>query len=209
MAKLGNHNIPEITLNKCISVCNIINSNKHRSISRLELSVLINMSARGGQYSKLINSCKSWGLIEGREFYTITPLGVKVLNPANSNELIISKKELILSNSFFNQLYKKFPNIQHSETSLLQSIEEITGADRSLSIKYENLLRKILFEINPLVKSSLDFNIENNNEVDKEVPSNVLKITSPGITVEFQFNDEGLNAAINLLNSLKVSKIIN
>ncbi len=209
MAKIGNHNIPEITLNKCISVCNIINSNKDRSISRLELSVLINMSARGGQYSKLINSCKSWGLIEGREFYTITPLGVKVLNPANSNELIISKKELILSNSFFNQLYKKFPNIQHSETSLLQSIEEITGADRSLSIKYENLLRKILFEINPLVKSSLDLNIENNNEVDKEVPSNVLKISSPGITVEFQFNDEGLNAAINLLNSLKVSKIIN
>ena len=209
MAKLGNYNIPEITLNKCINVCNIINSNKDRSMSRLELSVLINMSARGGQYSKLINSCKSWGLIDGREFYTITPLAVKVLNPANSNELIISKKELILSNSFFNQLYKKFPNIQHSETSLLQSIEEITGADRSLSIKYENLLRKILFEINPLVKSSLDFNIENNNEVDKEVPSNVLKISSPGITVEFQFNDEGLNAAINLLNSLKVSKIIN
>ena len=209
MAKLGNYNIPEITLNKCINVCNIINSNKDRSMSRLELSVLINMSARGGQYSKLINSCKSWGLIDGREFYTITPLAVKVLNPANSNELIISKKELILSNSFFNQLYTKFPNIQHSETSLLQSIEEITGADRLLSIKYENLLRKILFEINPIVKSTLDFNIENKNEVDKEVPGNVLKISSPGITVEFQFNDEGLNAAINLLNSLKVSKIIN
>ena len=209
MAKLGNYNIPEITLNKCINVCNIINSNKDRSMSRLELSVLINMSARGGQYSKLINSCKSWGLIDGREFYTITPLAVKVLNPANSNELIISKKELILSNSFFNQLYRKFPNIQHSETSLLQSIEEITGADRSSSIKYENLLRKILFEINPIVKSTLDFNIENNNQVDKEVPGNVLKILSPGISVEFQFNDEGLNAAINLLNSLKVSKIIN
>ena len=209
MAKLGNYNIPEITLNKCITVCNIINSNKDRSMSRLELSVLINMSARGGQYSKLINSCKSWGLIDGREFYTITPLAVKVLNPANSNELIISKKELILSNSFFNQLYRKFPNIQHSETSLLQSIEEITGADRSSSIKYENLLRKILFEINPIVKSTLDLNIENNNEVDKEVTGNVLKISSPGISVEFQFNDEGLNAAINLLNSLKVSKIIN
>jgi len=209
MAKLGNYNIPEITLNKCINVCNIINSNKDRSMSRLELSVLINMSARGGQYSKLINSCKSWGLIDGREFYTITPLAVKVLNPANSNELIISKKELILSNSFFSQLYTKFPNIQHSETSLLQSIEEITGADRLLSIKYENLLRKILFEINPIVKSTLDFNNENNYQVDKEVPGNILKISSPGISVEFQFNDEGLNAAINLLNSLKVSKIIN
>ena len=210
MAKLGKYNIPEITLNKCINVCNIINSSKERSMSRLELSMLINMSARGGQYSKIINSCKSWGLIEGREFYSITLLGLKVLNPTNSNELILSKKELILSNSFFNQLYEKYPNIEHSETSLLQSIEEITGSDRSLSIKYENLLRKILFEINPIVKSSLDSNIfypgKGNEE---ESTKDLLKISSPGINVEFQFNDEGLNAAINLLNSLKVSKIIN
>ena len=99
MAKIGNYNIPEITLDKCINVCNIINSTKDRSMSRLELSMLINMSARGGQYSKLINSCKSWGLIDGREYYTVTQLGIKVLNPANSNELIISKKELILSNA--------------------------------------------------------------------------------------------------------------
>ena len=210
MAKLGNYNIPEITLNKCISVCNIINSNKDRSMSRYELSVLINMSARGGQYSKLINSCKSWGLIDGREFYTITQLGIKVLNPVNSNELIISKKELILSNSFFNHLFTKFPNIQHSETSLLQSIEEITGSDRSISIKYENLLRKILFEINPIIKSSLDSNFYNSNKVNHdELTKDILKISSPVINVEFQFNNEGLSAAINLLNSLKVSKIIN
>ena len=37
MAKLGNYNIPEITLNKCIQVSNIINSTKDRSMSRLEL----------------------------------------------------------------------------------------------------------------------------------------------------------------------------
>ena len=210
MAKIGNYNIPEITLDKCINVCKIINSTKDRSMSRLELSMLINMSARGGQYSKLINSCKSWGLIDGREYYTVTQLGIKVLNPANSNELIISKKELILSNSFFYQLYTKYPNIEHSETSLLQSIEEITGSDRSISIKYENLLRKILFEINPIVKSSLDSKIYNLDKIkDEELTKDVLKISSPGINVEFQFNDEGLNAAINLLNSLKVSKIIN
>ena len=210
MAKIGNYNIPEITLNKCINVCNIINSNKDRSMSRLELSMLINMSARGGQYSKLINSCKSWGLIDGREYYTITQLGIKVLNPTNSNELILSKKELILSNSFFYQLYTKYPNIEHSETSLLQSIEEITGSDRSISIKYENLLRKILFEINPIVKSSLDSNIYDSNKTNEVKPTkDMLKISSPGINVEFQFNDEGLNAAINLLSSLRVSKIIN
>ena len=68
-----------------------INATKERSMSRLELSVLINMSARGGQFSKLINSCKSWGLIEGREFYSITdlamfvPLSVFVATLANLN----------------------------------------------------------------------------------------------------------------------------
>ena len=210
MAKLGNYEIPEISLNKCISISKVINSNKDRSMSRLELSTLIGMSARGGQFSKLINSCKAWGLFEGREFYSITKIGQKVLNPINSNELISSKKELILSNTFFYELYTKFPNIDHSETTLLQTIEEITGADRLLSIKYENSLRKILFEINPIAKSSVDTPfIEDKAQNHMHNSEDTIKISSPGINVEFQFNDEGLNAAINLLNSLKVSKIIN
>ena len=205
MAKLGNFNIPEITLNKCIDVCRAINSSKERSMSRLELSILINMSARGGQFSKLINSCKSWGLIEGREFYSITDLAYKVFNPSNSNELIQSKKKLIVNNNFFNLLYKNFPNIEHNDTTLIQSIEEITGVDRFISLKYENSIRKILFEINPIAKSFSQDTIH----LPAEPVSETIRISSPGIKVEFKFNDEGLNAAISLLNSLKVSKTVN
>tara|TARA_E500000331_G_scaffold347256_1_gene387218 strand:- start:1465 stop:2082 length:618 start_codon:yes stop_codon:yes gene_type:complete len=205
MAKLGNYNIPEITLNKCIDVCRPINSSKDRSMSRLELSILINMSARGGQFSKLINSCKSWGLIEGREFYNITDLAYKVYNPTNSNELIQSKKKLIFNNQFFNLLYNNFPNIEHSDTTLIQSIEEITGVDRFVSLKYENSIRKIIFEINPIAKS---FGQEI-KQVSSTPDVETIKIISPGINIEFKFDDEGLNAAINLLNSLKVSKITN
>tara|TARA_Y100000996_G_scaffold363965_1_gene307956 strand:+ start:1196 stop:1813 length:618 start_codon:yes stop_codon:yes gene_type:complete len=205
MAKLGNFNIPEITLNKCIDVCRPINATKERSMSRLELSVLINMSARGGQFSKLINSCKSWGLIEGREFYNITDLAYKVFNPVNSNELIQSKKKLILNNHFFNALYKSFPNIEHNDTTLMQSIEEITGVDRFISLKYENSIRKILYEINPIAKSYSQGSMQPSSDKINET----IKISSPGINVEFKFDDEGLNAAISLLNSLKVSKTVN
>ena len=205
MAKLGNYNIPEITLNKCIDVCRPINSSKDRSMSRLEFSILINMSARGGQFSKLINSCKAWGLIEGREFYNINKIAYKVFNPTNSNELIESKKALIFNNQFFNFLYNNFPNIDHTDTTLIQTIEEITGVDRFISLKYENSIRKILFEINPIAKA---FNVETNHN---STISNdeTIKISSPGINVEFKFNNEGLEAAINLLISLKVSKIAN
>ena len=205
MAKLGNYNIPEITLNKCIDVCRPINSSKDRSMSRLEFSILINMSARGGQFSKLINSCKAWGLIEGREFYNINKIAYKVFNPTNSNELIESKKALIFNNQFFNSLYNNFPNIDHADTTLIQTIEEITGVDRFISLKYENSIRKILFEINPIAKA---FNVETNHNSTNSFDE-TIKISSPGINVEFKFNNEGLEAAINLLLSLKVSKIAN
>tara|TARA_S200000501_G_scaffold363181_1_gene393638 strand:- start:537 stop:1154 length:618 start_codon:yes stop_codon:yes gene_type:complete len=205
MSKLGNFDIPEITLNKCIDVCRPINSSKDRSMSRLEFSILINMSARGGQFSKLINSCKAWGLIEGREFYNINKIAYKVFNPTNSNELIESKKALIFNNQFFNFLYNNFPNIDHTDTTLIQTIEEITGVDRFISLKYENSIRKILFEINPIAKA---FNVETNHNSTNS-NDETIKISSPGINVEFKFNNEGLEAAINLLISLKVSKIAN
>ena len=205
MSKIGNFDIPEITLNKCIDVCRPINSSKDRSMSRLEFSILINMSARGGQFSKLINSCKAWGLIEGREFYNINKIAYKVFNPTNSNELIESKKALIFNNQFFNFLYNNFPNIDHTDTTLIQTIEEITGVDRFISLKYENSIRKILFEINPIAKSFSQDTIH----PPAEPISETIKISSPGIKVEFKFNDEGLNAAISLLNSLKVSKTVN
>lgn len=205
MSKLGNFDIPEITLNKCIDVCRPINSSKDRSMSRLEFSILINMSARGGQFSKLINSCKAWGLIEGREFYNINKIAYKVFNPTNSNELIESKKALIFNNQFFNILYNNFPNIDHTDTTLIQTIEEITGVDRFISLKYENSIRKIIFEINPIAKS---FGQEI-KQVSSTPDVETIKIISPGINIEFKFDDEGLNAAINLLNSLKVSKITN
>ena len=36
-----------------------------------------------------------------------------------------------------------------------------------------------------------------------------INISTSGINVDFPFNDQGINAAIALLNSLKISKKIN
>ena len=101
MPKLGNFEIPDISLKKCIDVSNVINMQKDSTIVREELSLLLSMSSRGGQFSKLIKSCKSWGLINGRDRYFLTNLGVEVLNPLNSTDSLIKLKELILQNKFF------------------------------------------------------------------------------------------------------------
>ena len=211
MAQLGNYKIPEITLNKCLEVCNVINKQKTRKIGRIAFSHLLEMSHRGGQYSKLINSCKIWGIIEGRDIYSLTKLGINALNPLNSNNLIDSKKELIFNIPFYSLLYKNYPNITHTDTTLLQTIEEITAVDRFVSLKFENVIRKTLSEINPII-NTLDSFIDADFVTDSTISRNNLvnvNVSAPGINIDFPFNDEGINAAITLLNSLKISNKIN
>ena len=211
MAQLGNYKIPEITLDKCLEVSNVINKQKNRTIGRISFSQLLEMSHRGGQFSKLINSCKIWGIIDGRESYSLTELGINALNPLNSNYLIDSKKELILNVPFYSTLYLNYPNITHTETTLLQTIEEITGVDRLISLKFENIIRRTISEINPIIQtfdSELNLNSDlGSNKVNKT--SDKVNISTSGINVDFPFNDEGINAAIALLNSLKISNKIN
>ena len=211
MAQLGNYKIPEITLDKCLEVSNVINKQKNRTIGRIAFSQLLEMSHRGGQFSKLINSCKIWGIIDGRESYSLTELGINALNPLNSNYLIDSKKELILNVPFYSTLYLNYPNITHTETTLLQTIEEITGVDRLISLKFENIIRRTISEINPIIQtfdSELNLNSDlGSNKVNKT--SDKVDISTSGINVDFPFNDEGINAAIALLNSLKISNKIN
>ncbi|MBM01937.1 MAG: hypothetical protein CL762_04385 [Chloroflexi bacterium] len=211
MAQLGNFKIPEITLDKCLDVSNVINKQKDRSIGRIAFSDLLEMSHRGGQFSKLINSCKIWGIIDGRELYSLTQLGINVLNPLNSNYLIDTKRELILNVPFYSTLYLNYPNISHRETTLLQTIEEITGVDRFISLKFENIIRKTISEINPIIQTVDSQVREGNDQISRNFnkSSDKVNITASGINVDFPFNDEGINGAIALLNSLKISNRIN
>tara|TARA_B100001996_G_scaffold145688_1_gene110961 strand:+ start:1457 stop:2092 length:636 start_codon:yes stop_codon:yes gene_type:complete len=211
MGQIGDYKIPEITLDKCLDVCNVINKQKTRNIGRIAFSQLLEMSHRGGQFSKLINSCKIWGIIHGRESYSLTELGINALNPLNSNNLIDSKKDLVFSVPFYSILFKNYPNITHTDTTLLQTIEEISGVDRFISLKFENIIRKTLSEINPIVQT-LDSIVDIDDNYIPDINDESLikvNIAAPGINVDFPFNDQGINGAISLLNSLKISNKIN
>ncbi len=217
MPKLGNFEIPDISLNKCLDVSKVINMQNGSAIGREELSILLSMSSRGGQFSKLIKSCKAWNLIEGRDKYFLTPLSVQILNPLNSSDSIIKLKELILQNKFFFSLFTNFPHVKHNDTTLLQTIEEITDVDRFTSIKFESLIRKLIHEVYLIINSSYAI-----DSFPKDVTSNLntepslnflpdqnaqkkITILSKGVDISFEFSNEGINSAISLLNSLKLS----
>ena len=217
MPKLGSLEIPDISLKKCLDVSNIINMQKDSTIGREELSLLLSMSSRGGQFSKLIKSCKSWGLIDGRDRYFLTHVGVEALNPLNSSDSIIKLKELILTNPFFLTLFSNYPNLKHTDTSLLQTIEEITEVDRFTSIRYESLIRKLVQEVYLIINTSNDLpgsSVAINNDLasnsTEQITSKIpvqkkITIISKGVDISFQFSNDGINSAISLLNSLKLS----
>ena len=78
-------------------------------------------------------------------------------------------------------------------------------------MKFENVIRKTLSEINPII-NTLDSLIDSDLVTDSTIPKNNLvnvNVSAPGINIDFPFNDEGINAAITLLNSLKISNKIN
>ena len=80
--------------------------------------------------------------------------------------------------------------------------------DRFISIKFENVIRRALSEIVPIIQS-IDNPVEFLQSQVAENNNDSLNITSPGINIDFPFSDDGINAAISLLNSLKISKKTN
>ena len=65
------------------------------SIDRSKLASKLNMSPSGGQFSKVINGCKEWNLIQGRSFIELTEFGVIVSNPQSIDENHNIKSKII------------------------------------------------------------------------------------------------------------------
>ena len=81
MNQIGNYKYPSISINRAIEIIKVISYDFGGSIDRSKLASKLNMSPSGGQFSKVINGCKEWNLIQGMSFIELTEFGVIVSNP--------------------------------------------------------------------------------------------------------------------------------
>ena len=125
MNQIGNYKYPSISINRAIEIIKVISYDFGGSIDRSKLASKLNMSPSGGQFSKVINGCKEWNLIQGRSFIELTEFGVIVSNPQSIDENHNIKSKIIRSINLFNQFFNKFPEIDIRDPNFHIYIQEI------------------------------------------------------------------------------------
>ena len=168
------------------------------------------MSPSGGQFSKVINGCKEWNLIQGRSFIELTEFGVIVSNPQSIDENHNIKSKIIRSINLFNQFFNKFPEIDIRDPNFHIYIQEITGVSRlELDSQYKFLKSLFSEVINIINQNNAYFNTSNLTSVDSSInndetiENDLIEIKFKNVNVKLADNNDSIEAIIALLRAHK------
>ena len=173
MNTIGNYKYPSIHLNRAIEVVKVIAYDFGGSVNRSTLASKLNLSPTGGQFSKVVNGCKEWNLINGRTNISLTEYGLIVSNPQNIEENHSIKVKIIRSINIFHDFINNFPEIDIRDPNFHIYLQQITGVSR-LEIDSTFKFLKSLFSevINILNENKSYFNTDNTNQ-DQSLVSDI------------------------------------
>ncbi len=210
MNQIGNYKYPSISINRAIEIIKVISYDFGGSIDRSKLASKLNMSPSGGQFSKVINGCKEWNLIQGRSFIELTEFGVIVSNPQSIDENHNIKSKIIRSINLFNQFFNKFPEIDIRDPNFHIYIQEITGVSRlELDSQYKFLKSLFSEVINIINQNNAYFNTSNLTSVDSSInndetiENDLIEIKFKNVNVKLADNNDSIEAIIALLRAHK------
>ena len=210
MNQIGNYKYPSISINRAIEIIKVISYDFGGSIDRSKLASKLNMSPSGGQFSKVINGCKEWNLIQGRSFIELTEFGVIVSNPQSIDENHNIKSMIIRSINLFNQFFNKFPEVDIRDPNFHIYIQEITGVSRlELDSQYKFLKSLFSEVINIINQNNAYFNTSNLTSVDSSInndetiENDLIEIKFKNVNVKLADNNDSIEAIIALLRAHK------
>ena len=210
MNQIGNYKYPSISINRAIEIIKVISYDFGGSIDRSKLASKLNMSPSGGQFSKVINGCKEWNLIQGRSFIELTEFGVIVSNPQSIDENHNIKSKIIRSINLFNQFFNKLPEIDIRDPNFHIYIQEITGVSRlELDSQYK-FLKSLFSEVISIInQNNAYFNTSNLTSVDSSInndetiENDLIEIKFKNVNVKLADNNDSIEAIIALLRAHK------
>lgn len=130
MPQLGQFPYPALSLDEALTLAGRIAREFGGSISRDGLARTLDMSPRGGHFSKVLGALRTWGVAEGRSEIRVTQLGLRAVAPVSPAEGKESRGKLVQSVELFRELNQRTSG-RMPDTPLLQLLlEEITGAPR-------------------------------------------------------------------------------
>lgn len=153
MAKLGEFEFPEISLDESIDLGRKIAREYAGEISRQGLARTLGMSERGGAFSARLGALRMWGVAAGRSRIRVTRDGLRAVTPLSAKEAEDAKEALANNVSLFNSLAQRLGSEPYAPEQLAVVLEELTGADRNEVARRFALLDRLFGEVRNFLRA--------------------------------------------------------
>jgi len=176
MAKLGEFEFPEISLDESIDLGRKIAREYAGEISRQGLARTLGMSERGGAFSARLGALRMWGVAAGRSRIRVTRDGLRAVTPLSAKEAEDAKEALANNVSLFNSLAQRLGSEPYAPEQLAVVLEELTGADRNEVARRFALLDRLFGEVRNFLRTD---NLRTKPLQAREADEPVVRVQTP------------------------------
>lgn len=216
MAKIGNHEFPEMSIDEAIRAAKILVDDfqgKPNDINNFA-EAMGHKSANSGAFFYKVADLRRYGLVESRGDIQATNLAKMIVHPKNNSELQSSINQMIENADAWIILYKrlktKSPTLEQFRTQLM----DITN-DREKASKEADRIRKLYIDVILRYKkdegdSSSDEGNESisspNQSTTKEprIGNNMIEAKSGSVYISIPKNKSSIHIARKLLDILEL-----
>ncbi|MBM3958574.1 MAG: hypothetical protein FJ314_02215 [SAR202 cluster bacterium] len=124
MSRLGDYDVPDITLSESIALLRRVHGSLGTNASRAGVAGLLRLNPRGGWYASVLFALKIWGLIDGRGFIRLTPLGVRLATAQDA----VARQQAAFSWPLLAALAGRIPGALPGRSDLALVLFEVTNA---------------------------------------------------------------------------------
>lgn len=151
MAKLGDHEYPEIGLVESIDLGQKIAREFAGEVSRQGLARSLGMSERGGAFSARLGALRLWGVAGGRSRVRVTRDGLRAVTPLSAKESEDARSALASNVVLFVEMSTRIGEGPYTPDRLAVLLEELSGANRTEVARRLPLIDRIFSEARPFL----------------------------------------------------------
>jgi len=219
MAKLGQYTYPDIRFGDAVEISGRVLQKFKGTVSVKGLAWELGMAEGSGTLFAKVAAMRDFGLIEGRGELRVSPLGQRVLHPANADEGHSARAEAFERVELLRQLYARFEGEVPDDMSMLVGLEEITRAARDEIVRRAPLILKHLTDAIRVLgrpvkeerkpdtsrqeqNKQIDVGL-NNGQAGLNPASKGIDLVAAGRHLSVPLTPQYIDVAINMLSALK------
>lgn len=124
MPRLGDFDVPEVSLSESIALLRRVHSAMGADASRAGVAGLLRLNPRGGWFASVLSALRLWGLVDGRGTVRMTSLGIRLATAPDG----AARAQASLSWPLLAALTRRIPGDLPGRSDLALVLFEVTNA---------------------------------------------------------------------------------